>query len=64
MNKVIATDLDGTLLYPKDKKNIVCKPNLYFLQSFIDKGGKVIIVSGRSLAYGLRVKERINRNIY
>lgn len=63
MNKVIATDLDGTLLYPKDKKNIVCKPNLYFLQSFIDKGGKVIIVSGRSLAYGLRVKEKINRNI-
>ena len=63
MNKVIATDLDGTLLYPKDKKNIVCKPNLYFLQSFIDRGGKVIIVSGRSLAYGLRVKEKINRDI-
>lgn len=63
MNKIIATDLDGTLLYPKDKKNIICKQNLFFLQSFIDKGGKVIIVSGRSLAYGMKVKEKINRDI-
>ncbi len=63
MNKIIATDLDGTLFYPKDHRNIICKQNLYFVQSFIDHGGKLIIVSGRSLSYGLKVKEVINRNI-
>lgn len=62
-NKIIATDLDGTLLYPKDKKNIIYPPNLYFIQSFIDKGGKVIIVSGRSLEYGKKIKKIIDRDI-
>lgn len=61
MNKVIATDLDGTLFYPKDHKEMICSANLFFLQSFIDKGGKVILVTGRSSDYGLKVIERIGR---
>ena len=48
MGKIIATDLDGTLFYPKDKNEMIYKPNLFFLQSFIDDGGKVILISGRS----------------
>lgn len=63
INKVIATDLDGTLFYPKDHKNMICPANLYFLQSFIDNGGKVVIVSGRSLAYGLKVQKKIDRDV-
>ena len=62
MNKVIATDLDGTLFYPKDKKNLIHGKNLYFLQSFIDKGGKVILVTGRSLDFGYKTIKKINRD--
>lgn len=57
MNKIIATDLDGTLFYPKDRINIICKENLFFIQSFIDNGGKLVIVSGRSLLYGKKFKK-------
>ncbi len=63
VKKVIATDLDGTLFYPKDHKNMICPANLFFIQSFIDNGGKVIIVSGRSLAYGIKVEKRIGRDV-
>lgn len=63
MNKVIATDLDGTLFYPKDKRRMISKKNLYFVQSFIDNGGKFVVVSGRSHAYGLKVKKVIDRDI-
>lgn len=61
MSKVIATDLDGTLFYPKDKKEMIYKPNLFFLQSFIDDGGKVILITGRSYKYCLRVIRKIGR---
>ena len=63
VKKVVATDLDGTLFYPKDHKNMICPANLFFIQSFIDNGGKVIIVSGRSLAYGIKVEKRIGRDV-
>lgn len=61
MGKIIATDLDGTLFYPKDKNEMIYKPNLFFLQSFIDDGGKVILISGRSYKYCLRVINKIGR---
>jgi len=59
--KILATDLDGTLFYPKDKKNMICHANLFFLQSFIDDGNEVILVSGRSVDYGKKVIEKIGR---
>ena len=49
--KILATDLDGTLFYPKDKKEMICKENLTFIRDFIDQGNKLVIVTGRSLAY-------------
>ena len=61
MDKIIATDLDGTLFYPKDTKEMICKPNLFFLQSFIDQGGEVILISGRSNEYCKRVIKKIGR---
>lgn len=63
MEKIIATDLDGTLFYPKDKIHMIAKKNLFFIQSFIDNGGKVVLVSGRSLNYGLKVEKVIDRNV-
>jgi len=62
MIKYIATDLDGTLFYPSDRKNMICKANLFFVQSFIDNGGKLILVSGRSVDFGNRVISKIGRN--
>ena len=63
MRKVIATDLDGTLFYPKDKRAIIKKENLYFLQSFIDNGGELILISGRSFEYIKRVIKLIDRKV-
>ena len=61
MTKVIATDLDGTLFYPKDKKGIIYEPNLFFIQDFIDKGGEVILITGRSFSYCKKVLDKIGR---
>ena len=61
MAKVIATDLDGTLFYPKDYIGMISKPNLFFIQSFIDNGGKVVLISGRSHKYIQKVIKRIGR---
>lgn len=63
MDKVIVTDLDGTLFYPKKKRDLIFKKNLYFLQSFIDDGGKVVIASGRSLNFGIKVSRAIGREV-
>lgn len=60
--KIIATDLDGTLFYPKEKKKMIYEPNLYLLQNFADKGGKIVLISGRSNEYLKKVCKKINRN--
>lgn len=61
MQKIIATDLDGTLFYPKDTKDMISKPNLFFLQNFIDNGGKTILISGRSHSYCQKTVKKIGR---
>ena len=60
--KIIATDLDGTLFYPKDKIEMISPKNLYFLQNFIDEGNKVVIISGRSIDFGKKVINKIGRD--
>ncbi len=60
--KIIATDLDGTLFYPKDKVEMISANNLFFLQNFIDDGNKVVIISGRSIDYGKKVIKKIGRD--
>ena len=63
MNKLLATDLDGTLFYPKEKKRMIEDDNLKVLRDFADEGNEVVIISGRSLNYCLKVKKRVNRNV-
>ncbi|MCI6788475.1 MAG: Cof-type HAD-IIB family hydrolase [Mollicutes bacterium] len=63
MNKLLATDLDGTLFYPKEKKRMIEDSNLKVLRDFADEGNEVVIISGRSLNYCLKVKKRVNRNV-
>ncbi len=50
MIKLIATDLDGTLLFPKRSIGMVSRANKKVLREFVSQGGKVVIASGRGLA--------------
>lgn len=51
MSKLIATDLDGTLFYPKKRIKMISKKSLNFLRQHIDNGGKLVLVSGRNSEY-------------
>lgn len=48
IDKIIATDLDGTLFYPKKAFQMVSKRNRVFIDRFMDDGGKLVLVSGRT----------------
>ena len=59
--KLIATDLDGTLFYPKKRIKMISKKNLRFLRDRIDKGDHIVIVSGRNYEYGQKVETLVGR---
>jgi len=61
MKKIIATDLDGTLFYPKRLVAMISDRNKTFVRDYIDSGGKVIIVSGRNHFFATKVVEKIQR---
>ncbi len=63
MEKLIATDLDGTLFYPKKRIKMINKKSLSFLRRFIDNGNRLVLVSGRNSDYLLRVVKKINRPV-
>lgn len=59
MIKAIATDLDGTLFYPKRKLRLLKSDNTRFLKSLIAEGKKVILVTGRTGHVSSKVAKRI-----
>lgn len=61
--KVIATDLDGTLFYPKKRMALIPKKTKRFLQKFSDDGGKILIVSGRGKYFGDKVAKSLERPV-
>lgn len=63
MNKLIATDLDGTLFYPKARLRLIKPKALRFIRRFIDNGGRFAIVSGRNEYFGKKVAKKIGRPI-
>lgn len=63
MNKLIATDLDGTLFYPKHRIRMISKKSLRFIRKFIDDGNEFAIVSGRNASFGFKVAKKINRPV-
>ena len=63
MPKVIATDLDGTLFYPKQRIRMISNKSLKFLRDFIDAGNRVVLVSGRNLEYCKKVVAKIKRKV-
>lgn len=63
MIKLIATDLDGTLFYPKRKVKLLTKKNRNFIRNYLKEGNEVALVSGRNYFIAERVKKRIKSDI-
>lgn len=63
MIKLIATDLDGTLFYPKNKKYGMCRLNRRFLMDYLSKGGKLVLVSGRNALVQPRVEKTLGHKV-
>ena len=63
MTKLIATDLDGTLFYPKSRVSMIPKKNKQFLRKFIDDGGRVVVVSSRHPSMNARIVKKLGRNV-
>ncbi len=63
MIKVIATDLDGTLFYPKKRFGMIPKKNKDFLSKFVQSGGRVAIVSSRGRDFSIKFKKKCPFNV-
>ena len=59
MTKYLATDLDGTLFYPKLKSTYVSKENIEALKVF---NKNVIIVSGRNQLFAKKICKFLSIN--
>lgn len=57
--KIIATDLDGTLFYPRKRISMIGKKNRKFINRFLDDGGRLLLVSGRNRYFA----EKVGRNL-
>ena len=61
--KLLATDLDGTLFYPKQVNRCVPKKNAKFLQEWIDNGNKLVLITSRGYDFTKKLKEEIDRPV-
>src|SRR5574344_449686 len=63
LNKVIATDLDGTLFYPRKRIRMISSDNRSFINKFMDDGGRLLLVSGRNRYFGEKVGKNLKRQV-
>lgn len=61
MAKILVTDLDGTLFYPKKRLGLIGKENLSFLREWVDSGNKLVLASGRNYKDAEKILKKINR---
>jgi Cof subfamily protein (haloacid dehalogenase superfamily) len=61
--KVIATDLDGTLFYPRKRVRMIPKKSREFIERFIKDGGKLLLVSGRNRYISGKVTRNLGHQI-
>lgn len=59
MSYVFATDLDGTLFYPKKRFGMIDKKNIAFLRHIKEDGGRVVLVSSRSIGFLDKVSKKL-----
>ncbi len=62
MAKVLAVDLDGTLLYPHKFFRCIPKKNVHFLRDWIDAGNKLVLVSSRGPRFMELLRDEIKRD--
>ena len=58
MIKAIATDLDGTLFYPKRRFRLISSANKQFIRNASADGKEIILVTGRNLFVPGKVKRK------
>ena len=63
MSKLLGSDLDGTLYFPKHRIRLLSAKTVRFLRSFIDEGNTLAVVSGRNIGSCSKVSRRIKRPI-
>lgn len=63
MIKIIATDLDGTLLYPKSLFHVVPRKNVKFVRKFVKNGGTLVLISGRTDEIAKKLRKIFNCSI-
>lgn len=60
MIRLIASDLDGTLLYPKRRwTSLVYHKNRYFVRDFVRSGGRFVIATGRGLDFCQKIQKAL-----
>lgn len=62
MPKVLATDLDGTLMYPAHLFRCIPRKNVVFLRKWIDAGNKLVLITSRGPEYMDRLRKEIQRD--
>lgn len=62
--KLLAFDLDGTLLHPILNDKLVCDEYVRMLQDFYDSGISLCIVTGRGINFATRIENEIGRKCY
>lgn len=64
MIKLLAVDLDGTLLYPKKYISLISRQNKKFLQEFASSGGIICCVTGRNPRFKKKIEKKIKNKVY
>lgn len=59
MIRAVATDLDGTLFYPKRKLRLLKSKNRKFLKKLINDDVEVVLVTGRNRSIAEKIEKRI-----
>lgn len=63
MKYLLATDLDGTLLYPKRPIGVISSKNKRFLKKFLKNGNDLIIISGRNPKIKKILSKKLKKDI-
>lgn len=61
--KVLASDLDGTLFYPKRPIRLIAKKNRKVIDRFVNDGNKVVLVTGRSPNFANKVVDFLGHDV-
>ena len=59
MIRAVATDLDGTLFYPKRRIRLLKSKNRKFLKNLLNSDKEIVLVTGRNRSIAEKIEKRI-----